>query len=255
MSVSFFPLRASSVWFSTLGFVVAVGGVACAGPKPPEAPKPDDSAVAKQPSGGARKKSGPSVQSEIGGLDEKATMRAFESWSRKVETCQDARRGKNPNLDFLAGSLTIKVHIDEGGRSTQAHLVKSTLGDEALEACIVAAANAMSWPKPEGGKMGLAEQEITLPMKGDRDAVAWSADKLGKELEQLRPKLKECRAGKSGAYDVTMYVGTEGEVLAAGASSPEADGGKAAACLTKLVAGTKWPSPGGFPAKVTFAVP
>lgn len=195
------------------------------------------------------------MSAEIGGLDERATKRAFESWARKVETCQDSRRSKNPNLDFLAGSLTIKVHIDEGGRSTQAHLVRSSLGDEVVEQCITAAANAMSWPKPEGGKMGLAEQELTLPMKGDRDAVAWSADKLGKELDQLRPKLKDCHAGKSGAYDVTMYVGTEGEVIAAGASSPDADGGKVAQCLTKLVSATKWPSPGGFPAKVTFAVP
>lgn len=226
--------------------------VACGSPKPPEAPKVEPkSTEADKPV--ARKKSGPSVESEIGALDKDATIRAFNSLIPRIEKCQDDRRAKEERLDFLAGDIAIKVRIKTDGTARWAYLTRSTLGDRPLETCILEAAKRVSWPKPQGGE-GLAENELTVPMKGDRDAVAWPPEKVTKEIPNIKGQLNGCRQGKQGTFKLTAYVDKDGKVISAGAATPveEADG--SAECMVKTVRGWQLPSPGGFPAKVTFAV-
>ena len=232
--------------------VLALSAFACGAPKPPEPPKTEPKvSTPVQPT--ARQKTGPSVESEIGALDKDATIRAFNSLIPRIEKCQDDRRAKEERLDFLAGDIGIKVRIKADGSARWAYLTKSTLGDRPVETCILEAAKRVSWPKPQGGE-GIAENELTLPMKGDRDAVAWSADKVVKEVPNIKGQLNGCRQGKQGTFPITAYVDKEGKVISAGAATPieEADG--AAECMVKTVRGWQLPSPGGFPAKVTFAV-
>ena len=232
--------------------LLVVGLVACGSPKPPEAPKAVEKTETEKPVA-ARKKSGPSVESEIGALDKDATIRAFNSLIPRIEKCQDDRRAKEERLDFLAGDIGIKVRIKADGTARWAYLTKSTLGDRPLETCILEAAKRASWPKPQGGE-GLAENELTVPMKGDRDAVAWPSEKVTKEIPNIKGQLNGCRQGKPGTFRITAYVDKEGKVISAGAATPieEADG--SAECMVKTVRGWQLPSPGGFPAKVSFTV-
>lgn len=234
-------------------FLLAGSLLACSGPKPPEAPKPDVPPT-DQAKGPARKKSGPLVASEVGALDKDATVRAFGSLLPRVEKCQDERRAKDERLDFLAGDIKLKVRIKADGTVRYAYLAHSTLGDAAVESCIVEAAKRVSWPKPEGGE-GIAENELSLPMKGDRDAVAWAPEKVVKEVSSVKAQLASCRAGKSGAFAITAYVDKDGQVISAGASAPVEDADAVVDCLLKTIKSVKMPSPGGFPAKVTIAVP
>ena len=242
------PMRVSAA----IALSSLLGLAACSSPKPPEAPKIVEKTPTERPSA-ARKKSGPSVESEIGALDKDATVRVFHALLPRIEKCQDDRRGKEERLDFLAGDIGIKVRIKADGTARWAYLTKSTLGDRSVETCILEAAKRASWPKPQGGE-GIAENELSLPMKGDRDAVAWPSDKVVKEIPNIKGQLNGCRQGKQGTFPITAYVDKEGKVISAGAATPveEADG--AAECMVKIVRGWQLPSPGGFPAKVSFSV-
>jgi len=219
----------------------------CGSSAPPPAKEPD-----KKPEPKAQKSTVPDIKGEIGALDERAVTKTFERLMRKVEVCQDERRKQNEKLDFVAGDVALEIRVKEDGSAREVFLTRTTIGDRALEKCIVGEARKIDWPKPVGGREGIAKNGFSLPMKGDRDAVAWDESKVTTELGRVRGALRGCKAPKG--TQVTLYVDASGKVLAGGASS-SADGGEAAAdCLVEQASKMKLPSPGGWPAKVTFSV-
>jgi outer membrane biosynthesis protein TonB len=213
---------------------------------PPDATTPKGAGPA---AGGTKKPAGPDLKAEVGALDAGAVKKNFQAMLQKIERCQDDRRKEEGRLDFLAGDLKIEVHVGEDGAVKSAFLPRSTVGDLRLEACALDAARALSWPRPEGGLTGIASNEFHLPMKGDREATPWEADRV--EATLASAALQPCKAGLKGTVELTLYVDTDGKVISAGASRPDPGKPEVAACVTKAVQGLKFPSPGSWPAKVT----
>lgn len=201
-----------------------------------------------------QKKGEPDVKAEVGALDTKAVNKNFSSLLQSMERCQDDRRKQEPRLDFLAGNAKIEVRVSENGSVQSAVLIHSTIGDIATEACILDATKRLSWPKPEGGLIGIASNEFSLPMKADREATSWGAEKAESTLAKANSSLSSCKSGAQSASDLTIYVDTDGSVISAGASQPDPGSPKVASCLVKAVMGLKFPSPGSWPAKVTALV-
>ena len=86
------------------------------------------------------------------------------------------------------------------------------------------ALRAREWPKPVGGEVGLARKSFDFDPPNDvRPPTELSSEEAGPGLDKLNGKLKECKDGKRG-FEATLYVGTEGEVLAAGATPPDEEG-------------------------------
>ncbi|MCS6899416.1 MAG: hypothetical protein RMJ98_06925 [Myxococcales bacterium] len=237
-----------------LGVVVLLISTACTSSqtaKPavdPAAPPPSHTPT-EIGNSGAKKSPTPDVKAEVGALDAKTVKKNFEEILRKIEACQETRRKEEGRLDFLAGDLKLEVHIGEDGGVKSAFLPLSTVGDLKLEACALDAARSVRWPRPEGGVTGIASNEFHLPVKGDREATSWSADKVSSTLAGA--PLQPCKAGVQGIIELTLYVDTDGKVISAGASRPDPEKLEVASCLVKAVQGLKFPSPGSWPAKVT----
>ncbi|HEU4538170.1 MAG TPA: hypothetical protein VFS00_28810, partial [Polyangiaceae bacterium] len=197
----------------------------------------------------------PAVEQEVGALNEQATTKAFWGLVPKLERCQQEGRARDERLEFLAGDVELVVHVRRDGGARQAFLAKSTLGDREAERCIVAAARAAAWPRPEGGGEGVAKNAFQLPLRAERDAVPWNDAKVAPALGAASGAFRACRRGNRARFDLTAYVDRDGTVIAAGASTPEGEAEAVAECLVKAAKGLKLPSPGGWPAKVTFAAP
>ena len=192
-----------------------------------------------------------SVSSEIGGLDEVKVNAAFESSLSGLERClqQGASR-----VEFLGGSVSFFVKIDMGGKVDGAYLEKSTLGDRDTEKCMLDAVRSKHWPKPVGGEHGLARKSFDFDPPNDVRAPAdYDQDHLGKGLDKIASKLASCKNAK-GSYEATMYVATDGSVLSAGVTPPNEDGEEAVDCLVSTLKGAAFPSPGSWPAKITFTL-
>jgi hypothetical protein len=227
--------------------VLLLAGCGSAPPPPPKEAPPTAPT--------ARKESKvPDIKGEIGALDEKAVSKTFEKLLRRVEECQDRRRKENDKLDFLAGDVALEVRVKEDGSAREAFLVRSTIGDRVVEKCIVDAAKTASWPQPVGGREGIAKNEFTLPQKSEREAVPWDPSKIEKAVSKSKSQLRACTAGKKGPFVVTAYVDSDGKVIAAGSPQPTDGTDVVADCLADATKGVKMPSPGGWPAKVTFNV-
>ena len=192
-----------------------------------------------------------SVSSEIGGLDEEKVNTAFESSLSALERClqQGASR-----IEFLGGSVSFFVKIDMQGKVDGAYLEKSTLGDRDTEKCMLDAVRSKHWPKPVGGEHGLARKSFDFDPPNDVRAPAdYDQDHLGKGLDKIASKLASCKSAK-GSYEATMYVATDGSVLSAGVTPPNEDGEEAVDCLVSTLKGAAFPSPGSWPAKITFTL-
>ena len=136
MSLRFYQLTL----IGSLTLLVSIA--ACGGSEPPprtadEAPEQED-----------EQRSGVSVSSEIGGLDEAKVNAAFESSLSGLERC--LRQGSS-RVEFLGGAVSFFLKINTAGKVDGAYLEKSTLGDRDTEKCMLDALRSKKWPKPVGG--------------------------------------------------------------------------------------------------------
>jgi hypothetical protein len=196
--------------------------------------------------------SGIAASSEVGALDEEKVNRRFDAVLGSLQEC--LREGAN-RVEFLGGSVSFYVKVDQDGRLAHAHVEESTLGDRQTEKCMLDTLGRQRWPKPQGGEMGLARKSFEFdPPRDVRPPTDWSSDRVESTLQKLGDRIGECKSGSSGRYSVTMYVGTNGEPLAVGIAPPDERGEEAADCLVEALKSAKYPPPGSWPAKVTFSL-
>jgi hypothetical protein len=219
--------------------------LACGDSAPP-AKTADDKPETEEPN-----RSRLSMSSEIGGLDEEKVNAAFEATLSGLERC--LHQGSS-RVEFLGGSVSFFVKIDTSGRADGAYLEKSTLGDRETEKCMLDTMRKRKWPKPVGGEHGLARKSFDFDPPNDVRAPAdYDNDHLGKGLDKISGKLASCK-GKKGSYEATIYVATDGSVLSAGVTPPDEDGEESVDCLVSTLKSASFPSPGSWPAKVTFTL-
>lgn len=224
--------------------------VACSSPPPPKpVAKPEPARTST-----AKREPLPAMEGEVGSVDERKANSTFTGLADKLDRCINDRRKQVEKLDFIAGHVAVTVILNRDGSVKNALLPENQIGDLAVEKCMISAIKAAPWPQVQGGREGRASNSYDFPQKAARDPVAWEDSKVSKEIDGAKSKLSACTKGKSG-YQVTAYVDTDGSVLSAGSNYP-ADGAETAAeCLVKEVKALKFSSPGGYPSKVTFAIP
>jgi len=201
----------------------------------------------------APRRSGMSVQTELGEIDKAATERAFQGARGELSACYKAGLAR---VDYLGGELAFFLRIGEDG-VRWSYLERSTLGDRDTERCMLGALGKVRWPKPKGGDAEVRKSVAFDASSDVRAPSAWSADRVSSALGQAGERLKACKEGAPGAYAVTAYVepdGKDGKVQAVGVAPPSKEGEAKADCVTDAVKGLKMPSPGSYAAKVSFVL-
>lgn len=189
------------------------------------------------------------VSSDIGGLNEEKVDETFTTTLGDLESCLKAGVRR---VEFIGGSVSFLVKIDLSGRLSDAFVEQSTLGDRDTEKCMLDALRSRQWPKPVGGDVGLARKSFEFDPPSDvRPPTPWSDEMLDHSLGELKKELADC-GGSPGAVTATMYVDTDGSVMAAGIATDDEAAEDAADCLAAALKGATFPSPGSWPAKVSF---
>jgi hypothetical protein len=219
--------------------------VACGGEPPPKAPEVAHEEAPPPPP----RKPSLKMKSELGSVEPGAVNLAFRGLGDKFMDCQ--RHGVD-RVEVLAGSVKFFVRLGEDGAARWAYLEGSELGDRETEKCLLDVVMNARWPKPDGGEAEV-RHGVELPLQSTRPANDWSSDKVSGAIGKHGDAIDRCKAGASARFHATMYVGPGGKVLAAGVATSTKDGEERADCLTNvLVKMTGLPSPGSWPAKVSF---
>jgi hypothetical protein len=191
------------------------------------------------------------TKSELGSVDPAAIKRAFQELDGEFLGCQ--KKGLD-RVEVLAGGVNIFVRISESGRARYAYIEDGDLGDRATEKCLLDYVLGAPWPVPDGGEAE-ARYSMDLPLQATRPATDWSSDRVASTLAKHTAELDRCKDGVPATFRATLYVGPGGKVLSAGVATSSKDGAAKLDCLSDALAHLKGlPSPGSWPAKVTFAL-
>lgn len=239
-------------WFPKLtvltGALCLTALAACGGGGTPEAKSPDDEGGPSQ--GGEGHGSQMAASAEIGALDEAKVSQTFQSAQGSLQGClaEGARRN-----ELEGGDIAFFLKIGKGGQVVHARAEQSTIGDRQTEKCMLEVLKRKKWPEPQGGDVGLARNAFGFDMPNDvRAPTAWDKSQVESTVSGLSSKLSECKAGSQAQITATVYVDQGGKALSAGVASSDDSGEPAADCVAEVLKGAKYPSPGSWPAKVTF---
>lgn len=242
-------LRVTSARLTAAGALLAAslaGSVSgCAStPEPREPPPPAPVASAPEP-----QRAPAGVEAEIGGMNEEAMEKAFNSLGPSIQGCVDAGSGR---VKPLGGHLTFELRIAKDGAVRWAYLKESTLGDQDTEKCLLDAVRAKQWPLPVGGE-GLAQRSLDLDPRAA--PLTMDEDRAKRSIAAVRKEAQKCKKGARGAFTATAYIRTNGAVLAAGVAPPSAKGQEAADCMAGVIRKVKFVAPGNKTGKLSFTIP
>jgi hypothetical protein len=243
MTVSSRLSTLSGITCLALAFAAVPG---CGGSEPP--PQTPSPTVEEHPDAPTQV----STSAEIGGLNEEKVDKTFQRALSDFQRCLDdgAKR-----VEFLGGSVSFFLKIDAEGKVDHAHLEKSTIGDRDTEKCMLDSLRSKKWPKPVGGMHGLARKSFDFDPPNDvRAPTSWDGEHVSDAVGKLSKKVSACKRGGSGPFEATVYVGTDGSVMAAGVTPPNEAGESDVDCLVATLKAATLPSPGSWPAKVTFSL-
>jgi hypothetical protein len=230
-----------AIELSCVLWISSCGGAEPA-PKPPEVPPPRPQRaiplVAK-------------TSSELGSIDPSAVKRGFSVLDDKFTDCQKRALDR---VELVAGNVKFFLRIGPDGSAKWTFLEESEIGDRETEKCLTDVVMAAHWPRPDVGDAE-AHYSMELPLRSTRPPSDWNPQKVAGALGKSGDAIERCKAGASANFRATMYVGPGGKVIAAGIAMSNKDGEDKADCLaTALVKMKGLPSPGSWPAKVTFGL-
>lgn len=266
----------------------ALALAACGGSTPPpkmeEAPKEEPK---RESTGG-----GPTIEQELGSIDQGAVEKKFAALEGKLEACH--RQGRD-RVEYLSGDVKVFLRVGKDGKVRYSWFEESTLGDRETEKCILDLFAATDWPKPQGGEAEV-RNGFGWPAGSERPPTPWGPEKVIGALEEdkeAKKNVEKCKSGVSGDFRVTAYVepgepeeshgsgngagkgngngqgkggGKKtaqkadkkgehgGKFKALGVAAPDKEGAEKVDCVVDALKNLSLPSPGSYAAKVTFAL-
>ena len=231
-------------WMAPLALLLAAS---CGGAAKHQAPKAQAAAPAPPP----KRKKPLAMSGQLGSLDQGKVDQTFNHLMPRFGDCLAQASSR---VEFIGGHVKFFVRISTDGTTKWVYLSESTLGDRDAERCMLGVARDTQWPPPLEGE-GQAQKSFDFDPSPDvRDAVPWGPDRVAKAVSGARGKLGQCAHGAPGRYRATVYVQTNGAALSAGVTPPDERGENAVDCMVGVIKGLKFPSPGSWPAKVSFDI-
>jgi len=166
----------------------------------------------------------------------------------------DCQKRALDRVEVLSGGVKFFLRIAEDGAPKWAYLEETEIGDRQTEKCLLDVVMTARWPRPDGGDAE-ARYGMDLPLQATRPPNDWGSEKVSGALGKHGDAIDRCKGGANASFRATIYVGPGGKVLAAGVATSSKDGEDKSDCLADLLVKMKGlPSPGSWPAKVTFGL-
>jgi hypothetical protein len=190
------------------------------------------------------------ASAEIGAMPEEQSVYAFKESFNGIQKCFMAGSRR---IEFLGGQISLQVWVNDRGQAQIVFADQSTLGDRETERCMFDTLKGADWPKPVGGPIAMAQNSFEFEMSDEvRAPVDWDEDQIRGALAENRGRINACKDGARDPFLATVYVDTNGSAMSVGIAAPDRQQEAHSDCLVDLLSGLKYPTPGSWPAKVSF---
>ena len=259
----------------SLAACLSVSALACGGTTPP--PKTEE-AVKEAPKEREESSGGPTIEQELGSIDQRAVEKKFDDLQSKLHGCHTQGRDR---VEYLSGDVKVFLRVGKDGKVRYSWFEESSLGDLETEKCILGVFAAADWPKPKGGEAEI-RNGFGWPAGSERAPTSWGPEKVIGALDEdkaAKKGVEKCKSGISGDFIVTAYVepaetddgagaahaskklaqknakkGSGGKFKSLGVAAPNKEGAEKVDCLVDALKNLSLPSPGSYAAKVKFAL-
>ena len=216
-----------------LVFLFTLLATACGGATPEVTTGAGD-----DPSGGESSSSeaGPvQVEGLLGAVDEQDVERVMKKGMRRIERCYAEALD---DLEEIEGSLQLSIKVGARGQVDQVFVSDGDLGSALAQGCIEEAVAGFEFPAPRGGTQAQIGYPLTLEAPYDNPAPADLSGAVKKHARgQGAADLERCLGSVTGVR-LTVYVGSDGRVISAGANPASSfEEVEAARCLEQAAAG------------------
>jgi hypothetical protein len=189
------------------------------------------------------------MASELGAVDPTAVKKAFVRLNDKFAICQ---KNGIDRVSVMAGTAKFFLRISADGSAKWTYLEDTDLGDGGTQRCLLDVVRKAQWPIPDGGDAEV-RYSMELALNASRAPNDWPTEKVMGALAGQSAAIDRCKEGADAAFRATVYVGRGGHVLSAGVATSTKEGTDKTECLEKaLLKLHGLPSPGSWPAKVSF---
>jgi hypothetical protein len=220
---------------------------ACGGPKQEVAS--GAGAVNAEPAPAADNGASVQIEGLLGTVPQDDVERAIQRRNDAIAACYQEALDVSEQIE---GSLEIALEIAADGSVASAHSRNGTLGSLDAESCILDVARRIAFPAPRGGPRASVVYPLALekPYDGPAPAELGGAEKDAVVRERAED-VERCLGGATGVQ-LTVYVGRDGRVISAGASSDALEAAQGASCLAAAARAWSFPAPGPNGAKGTI---
>jgi hypothetical protein len=165
---------------------------------------------------------------------ESAIHQRFRELVRCYEQAGDAR-------DFAGGPVRLRFQVDARGRTTDAFVLESGLGNFAAERCLSDVGRTIAFPRPQGGGTSF-EYSLEFRASGAVPVIELPQTDVAPAVPTLLAQIAtDCQRLGMDAMTATVYVGARGMVRSVGLAAPVALDPINARCVADSVA--RWHAP------------
>jgi hypothetical protein len=147
-----------------------------------------------------------------------------------------------PAQRFASGEVGLRFFVSSDGEVSNVLVVKSAVGNFAVERCLVGEGRRIRFPPPRGGKAADFDYSLQFRAGGEGEVVDRSPDMLGRDAAQLASSLAGCGALGPEPVRAVVYIQPGGTVASVGLASPGPLDTVASTCAVQQI--RKWRLPG-----------
>jgi hypothetical protein len=207
--------------------------------------EPETQAAEPDSSGGG----GMAVEGVLGSIPE---HRVEQVMARNMERLEECYGDALDSIDVIEGAFELVIVVDLDGSVYQTYMRDGNLGSLEAESCMLQQIMRFKFPEPGGGRAEVSHQLQLEAPYDPPEPIDWSGSEIAEVVGQHRDDLERCLGGRTGVQ-LTVYVGTGGKVVSAGATASEYEMYEAAVCLARAAAAWVFADPGAQTAKASVS--